>query len=224
MGCSSQPSLALCGEQKPSWGWIWGDVHGSGVIRTERSWARCLPHPAGTKGVMLSEFWTHLHGQGQVPHPLGAHPSRCSSCHVFPGQVIFWDLSASLHHLFSLNSETCLAFLLVQSALPWSMTVSAQGTEAGVVLLAWPELWAGGGLEPCPCALHIQFSFVSVELQTSAKWRASHRSSKSPADKYVPSLEADCHLIRSAVIKGGNWQVTLCKVFGDKWRVPGVKL
>lgn len=136
------------------------------------------------------------HGCDHDPHPLGEAQSqqaadvpRCRCSQVFPGQVVFGDLFASLHDLSCLNSEEmCPAFLLVQSALPWSVTGTAQGPGAGVILLAWPELWAAGGLETCPCPLHIQISFVSVELQTSAKWGGSHSSSKNRPDKYIPLL------------------------------------
>lgn len=131
-----------------------------------------------------------------VPVPLEEHdPNRqqmfqdADAAKFSQDRWFFGDLFASLHHLSCLNSEEmCPAFLLVQSALPWSMTGTAQGTGAGVILLAWPELWAAGGLETCPCPLHIQISFVSVELQTSAKWGGSHSSSKNRPDKYIPLL------------------------------------
>lgn len=123
---------------------------------------------------------------------------------VFPRTDFFWDLFASLHLLCCLSSEEmCLALLLVQSALPWSTTlVQIKGLR--LELFSWLGQSCGQqeGWKPAP----VPFTSKSPLSQSSSKPLPNGERGTAAARALLmnlsPSLEADCHLIISAVIKG----------------------
>lgn len=130
--------------------------------------------------------------------------SRCSSSQFFPGQIFLGDLFASLHLLCCLSSEEmCLALLLVQSALPWSTTlVQIKGLR--LELFSWLGQSCGQqeGWKPAP----VPSTSKSPLSQSSSKPLPNGERGTAAARALLmnlsPSLEADCHLIISAVIKG----------------------
>lgn len=69
------------------------------------------------------------------------------------------------------------------------------------------------GWKPAPVPSTSKFPLSQSSSKPLPNGEQATAAAKALLTKMPPSFEADCHLIVSAVIKGGNWQVTLCKVF-----------
>lgn len=194
------------GAHSPRWLWVrsrnhpgagvWGDVRGSGVTRTEGSWGRSLPHPAGTKGVRIEPQtpWQGptCHGCGQAPPALGEAQSQQAA--EVPAATFsqdrwgFWDLFASLRLLCCLSSEEMgLALSLVQSALPWTL-VQLKGLRLELFSCLGQSCGQEEGWKPAPVPSTSKSPLSQSSSRALPNGRASHSSSKSPPVKHVPLL------------------------------------